>query len=371
MELLRDAFTFGTMGLLSYAAVVFLRDLRGATVGRIAVAFVLCVIAYLLCARFDLSGTLGLLAAAPILFGCISGPVVLWLLAQAVFDDDFRVRPWHWAVLAAVAGLFFLRHGLRAAGVDAPHRLLEQSQMAIAIVLLALSMAVALGGRQTDLLEWRRRFRVYYVLAICLFTLGRLVVEATVGERPVDPALHVLDTGLVFALTLAGLLWLTAARPEPLLAAEDGAARTPPPAPGGAPMHPAEQAIIDRLQDLIARESVHHEEGLTVGRLAERLEVPEYRLRRAINRRLGHRNFNAFLNHYRIRDAKAALADPALAGRPIANIAMDFGYRSLAPFNRAFREIVGTTPTEFRRHGAPAADPAGSLGSDPKLYLED
>jgi hypothetical protein len=38
--------------------------------------------------------------------------------------------------------------------------------------------------------------------------------------------------------------------------------------------------------------------------------LPEYRLRRLINQGLGHGNFNAFVNHYRIEDAKTTLADP-------------------------------------------------------------
>ena len=29
-------------------------------------------------------------------------------------------------------------------------------------------------------------------------------------------------------------------------------------------------------------------------------------------------------------------------------IALDMGYRSLSPFNKAFKEIKGMTPTEFR-----------------------
>jgi hypothetical protein len=42
-----------------------------------------------------------------------------------------------------------------------------------------------------------------------------------------------------------------------------------------------------------------------------RLDLPEYQLRQVINEGLGHRNFNAFLNRYRIGEAKAALSDRA------------------------------------------------------------
>lgn len=68
-----------------------------------------------------------------------------------------------------------------------------------------------------------------------------------------------------------------------------------------------------------------------------------------INQRLSYRNFNAFLNERRIADARAALADPAAARKPVLTIALEVGFGSIGPFNRAFKEALGETPTEFRR----------------------
>jgi AraC-like DNA-binding protein len=52
---------------------------------------------------------------------------------------------------------------------------------------------------------------------------------------------------------------------------------------------------------------------------------------------------------YRIDEAKAALADPAQKQVPVLTIAMDAGFQSIGPFNRAFKAATGQTPTEFRR----------------------
>ncbi len=91
---------------------------------------------------------------------------------------------------------------------------------------------------------------------------------------------------------------------------------------------------------------------LSVAGLAARLAVPEYRLRRHINRLLGHRNFNAFLNGYRLAEVKSALADPAQRHLPVLTLALEAGFGSIGPFNRAFKEATGRTPTDFRRqHG--------------------
>ena len=77
--------------------------------------------------------------------------------------------------------------------------------------------------------------------------------------------------------------------------------------------------------------------------------MPEHRLRRLINQGLGHRHFSAFLNAYRVADAKQVLADPRQSDVPILTIAMDVGFQSIGPFNRAFKAATGRTPGEFRR----------------------
>jgi len=51
--------------------------------------------------------------------------------------------------------------------------------------------------------------------------------------------------------------------------------------------------LAKALHVLMRQDRAYRSENLTVGALATMLSVPEYRLRRHINQRLGHRNFNA------------------------------------------------------------------------------
>ena len=99
------------------------------------------------------------------------------------------------------------------------------------------------------------------------------------------------------------------------------------------------------------REKAWRDEELSFARLAAQLGLQEYKLRRLINRGLGHRNFTAFLNRYRIKEVCDALDDPSQAAVPISTIALDAGFGSLGPFNRAFREANGMTPSEYRSRG--------------------
>ena len=90
-------------------------------------------------------------------------------------------------------------------------------------------------------------------------------------------------------------------------------------------------------------------ESLGVADLATHLGLAEYRLRRLINGALGQRNFNSYLNQFRIQAACVQLADPARRRLPILSIALDVGFASIGPFNRAFKTQTGLTPSEFRR----------------------
>ena len=106
------------------------------------------------------------------------------------------------------------------------------------------------------------------------------------------------------------------------------------------PFNAVDALELEHLQKLIDA-GVCFEEGLTIGGLAEKLNMPEHRLRVLINKGLGYRNFPAFLNDHRIAAAKQWLSDPSRGREQIIQIAYGLGYASLAPFNRAFREEGG------------------------------
>jgi AraC-like DNA-binding protein len=99
----------------------------------------------------------------------------------------------------------------------------------------------------------------------------------------------------------------------------------------------------------MTKQFVYRKMSLTIGQLAQQLSVPEYRLRRIINIGLGFRNFNDYLNGFRIKEAGEGLADPLKSDEAILNIALDVGFRSVSSFNKAFRDSFGVTPTQYRQ----------------------
>ena len=106
---------------------------------------------------------------------------------------------------------------------------------------------------------------------------------------------------------------------------------------------------IDAFNREFRDKQMYREAGLTIAMLASKLGMPEYKLRAFIHKELGFRNFNAMLHKYRIEDASKALADPGNVSVPVLTIALSVGYQSITPFNNAFRELIGVTPSEYRK----------------------
>ncbi len=108
------------------------------------------------------------------------------------------------------------------------------------------------------------------------------------------------------------------------------------------PLDRQEQAILVRLRAVMAE--TYSDPSLTLSRLAQRLEVPEHRLRRVIHVGEGQSHFSAYLNQYRISAFKMRAAEEL----GILELAVAVGYNSLSAFNRAFKATEGTTPSAFR-----------------------
>jgi AraC-like DNA-binding protein len=218
----------------------------------------------------------------------------------------------------------------------------------IVLGFIALAVWQMIASWPADLVERRRRVRVFIVCAIALYGGLNAILQIAVAGYHVGNVAETVNAGAL-TCTVAAIVYAmmrvegadlfpAAVEPAPPLVFSQPAGDDVP-----------DQKLIDALMRLMGDERIYRQENITIGVLATRLKIPEYRLRRLINQRLGYRNFNVFLNNHRIEEAKAALADPAQAEVPVITIAMDAGFQSLGPFNRAFKAVTGVTPTEYRR----------------------
>jgi AraC-like DNA-binding protein len=212
-----------------------------------------------------------------------------------------------------------------------------------------------------DLVETRRAIR-----ALTLAVGGGLIVASGLLQVLIDPnshanylaheALAVADLAILAFI----LLRVTDGDAGRYLDFESARAAVRPGPAANADFGPA----LARLTALLEEERICEQEGLSLNELADRVGVPEYRLRKLIHEQLGYRNFNALLHDYRIREACRQLSDPALRRTPILTIALSVGYASINTFNRGFREIIGVTPSAWREAKldagrAPDAAPKG------------
>jgi AraC-like DNA-binding protein len=222
--------------------------------------------------------------------------------------------------------------------------------------LALLAVAQTISTWRADLMAGRRRLRLVVLIGVSAYIANGALSNLLPPPSGSGSAMASIANafGLCVILGFSGWRLLQATGmpegpgPLPTTYAVLGDARAT--ASGGAQKpREIEQALLRRLEHLMTVERAYRREGVTIGFLSAELGVPEYRLRQLINEGLGHRNFNAFLNRYRIEEARAALADAGQSEVPVLTIAMDAGFQSLGPFNRAFRAATNLTPTEFRR----------------------
>ena len=286
--------------------------------------------------------------------------VVLWLCAVQLFDDGFRLRAWHGAVWG-----FVLLLGLGNSLLPRDHVLLPWVNklltfQAEGFALLAAAQTVL--SWRGDLVERRRKARAMVIATAAGYCLLLPFMDMVGDYSEVANALANLISATGLLLVALAATWsgvrLTA---QAIGAPPAPAAEAPAPQPVALTL--ADHAVLAQLERLMGVERLYRREDLNIGALAATLGLPEYRLRRLINQGLGHRNFAGFVNAWRLGDARAALADPQQAEVPVLTIALDAGFASIGPFNRAFKADTGLTPTVFRARALGGGETPGLSAS--------
>jgi AraC-like DNA-binding protein len=293
-------------------------------------------------------------AIHPLTALCSTHAVWFWIAASALFVDGFALRAHHGLALAgmAVAGLAY-QSGLPFEDGGAAHRALGLAFSVAWLAFAALAPWVAFRGAAADLDEPRRRARQWFVPAIALYLLAVVVVQLAWRWRgePTPEPLVLMNLLLLAGAALAILGSFVRVR--------IGVRNWLEPAPRRAiALSRVEQGVHDALGRRFGPERLYARPALALPELAALLGTREHVLRRVINHALGFRNFNDFLHRYRLAEVARRLRDPRESRTPVLTLALEAGYGSIGPFNRAFRDRFGMTPSEFRRAPAPEGLPA-------------
>lgn len=88
--------------------------------------------------------------------------------------------------------------------------------------------------------------------------------------------------------------------------------------------------------------------SLKLDRVAKGVHLSEREVSSAINT-IACENFNAYINRWRIKEAKLLLIDTSYNHYTIDAIAEMVGFSNKVSFYKAFKRVTGTSPTDFRR----------------------
>ncbi len=330
----------GSLALLALWSWLLVRDHFQALPARLAVAMNFSIACHVIATVPGPPG-FGFVLNWVIELGSVSVPVLFWLFARTWFNDEKRIGWRSWA-LVPICMLLLVVVELN---LPARNVLFVVSAATERILMFAFAIAglwVAWTGRENDLIEDRRRLRVQLIGSVGAYVLLTNAVEIAVfNDLAPERWRSILQIGILL-LTFALCVVMFGMRRPDLLGQprrnEDAMLPSP----------TVDDPLAARLLGYMAAERPYRDETMTIAKLAGQLGEPEYRMRRLINGQLGQRNFASFLNGYRLDEVKSALSDPDQRQVPILTIALDAGFGSLGPFNRAFREAEGMTPTAFR-----------------------
>lgn len=278
-----------------------------------------------------------------------------WLLARALFRSDAERETWPVIVVGGLVftGLLLIlfspyRDGITPVGnalglVGSAHNLISSTVLLLAFIEPFL-------GLRPDLLRVEKRFRLAF--ATCY---GGLVVISVLWLSSVPETFLAVQTSNQIELGCAFLavilsVWAWQFRKRHAL---------PRPKRRQRQLRSVSEddrylgeKILQRLED----DRLFLEPDFKLPDLARSVGYARHRVSVCITGVLGFRNFNSLINKYRIEAAKIALVDEKRRDQSVLTIALDCGFSSIGPFNRAFKIETGKTPTEFRSNRITSRD---------------
>lgn len=112
------------------------------------------------------------------------------------------------------------------------------------------------------------------------------------------------------------------------------------------------ESAIEKVQQGMETQKLYLKHNLNIEEFSKRIDLPVKEVSAVINKHYGT-NFFEFMNTYRVTEAKRLLSDEKFSDMTVLDVLLQSGFNSKSAFHRFFNRLVGVSPTEFRKNGAP------------------
>lgn len=270
-------------------------------------------------------------------FGDIPHLVFVWLFALSLFKTNFKLSYTYVAFsIAYCAPILWLRLSDYGIG-PLPPKFLPIFSLSSLFIVGHLCI-VLLKGRNDDLSAARRKSRLYFVSLILLVTVVATLSDLLLNSQTIVP-ISSIKIMSIWPVILAGIFWMIRFDQEAVCFDSKPSLENK--------LSIKDKLLSVRLHEEMIENEAYKDAKLSIPVLANRVGVTQHRLRSLINTSLGFQNFSQYVNGFRLTASKTAFADPHKKHLPILTIALDCGFRSISPFNRAFKIQEGVTPSEY------------------------
>ncbi|ABV35720.1 hypothetical protein Ssed_1109 [Shewanella sediminis HAW-EB3] len=274
-------------------------------------------------------------------------PGLFWLVSLSVFGEHIVLRRWQYAlasltlVIPLSVKLLEITFSFKLNTSVAFNGFIHYGSLLLELMLISHALLIAAQQLRDDLVQNRRYIRGAVITLSAIYIFLVILIEQTF--RVQWAGLDLLK-GAGLALLMTGINFFLFRLRESSLFETEKPKEQPTEIQSKPPSKELEQILNAMTED-----KLYQQEGITIATLAKHLCIHEYKLRHLINREMNFRNFNDFLNHYRIKEITGKLEQSEFNQTPVLTLALESGFRSLSSFNKVFKTTHQLTPTEYRK----------------------
>ncbi|WP_020607521.1 helix-turn-helix domain-containing protein [Spirosoma spitsbergense] len=199
----------------------------------------------------------------------------------------------------------------------------------------------SITDEQRGTMRWLRQFIRAFLVFQCVWLLHLVLslipaFRNTLLDRVGWYPIYIPLAGLIYWLGFKGYL-----HSRPLASVSPTSKPTGPELPDETVAQ-----VTSSLLNAMTNDRLFLDPELTVEKVGQNTGLTPKIISAVLNQHL-RKNFNSFINEYRVEEIKQRLTTPAYEHLTLTGIAFECGFNSQATFQRAFKQQTGMSPGEF------------------------